>query len=195
MHISWARLASFYHLGVISDPLIVFKFHNETHDPKGQENKIYTIVKGRETFYRRHTVPLTSCSAVKYVLKTDCSTQNFPSLKHLISKTDFTAKKYSGQGSFKVEKGTIDKLLFLLKTIGIYPLQVSMILWRPNNSTKSQEYSSDMPCYRSLKTNTIFNISFLNVFCCCFFFFFCFTNFIISITCFNNLAIKYLKTF
>ena len=36
--------------------------------------------------------------------------------------------KYSGQGSFKVKKGTIDKLLFLLKTIGIYPLQVSMIL-------------------------------------------------------------------
>ena len=24
----------------------------KTHDPKGQENKIYTIVKGRETFYR-----------------------------------------------------------------------------------------------------------------------------------------------
>ena len=38
-----------------------------------------------------------------------------------ISKTDFTAIKYSGQGSFKVKKGTIDKLLFLLKTIGIYP--------------------------------------------------------------------------
>ena len=37
--------------------------------PKGQENKIYTIVKGRETFYRRHTVPVTSCSEVKYVLK------------------------------------------------------------------------------------------------------------------------------
>ena len=31
--------------------------------------KIYTIVKGRETFYRRHTVPITSCSEVKYVLK------------------------------------------------------------------------------------------------------------------------------
>ena len=44
MHISWARLASFCHLGVISDPLIVSKFHNEIHDPKGQENKIYTIV-------------------------------------------------------------------------------------------------------------------------------------------------------
>ena len=60
MHISWARLASFCHLGVISDPLIVSKFHNETHDPKGQENKIYTIVKGRETFYRHHTVPVTA---------------------------------------------------------------------------------------------------------------------------------------
>ena len=69
MHISWARLASFCHLGFISDPLIVSKFHNETHDPKGQENKIYTIAKGRETFYRRHTVPVTGCSEVKYVLK------------------------------------------------------------------------------------------------------------------------------
>ena len=44
MHISWARLASFCHLGFISDPLIVSKFHNETHDPKGQENKIYSIM-------------------------------------------------------------------------------------------------------------------------------------------------------
>ena len=64
-----ARLASFCHLGLTSDPLIVPKFHNETHDPKGQENKIYTIVKGRETLYRRNTVPVTSCSEVKYVLK------------------------------------------------------------------------------------------------------------------------------
>ena len=39
--------------------------------------------------------------------KTDCSTQNFTPLKHLISKTDFTAIKYSSQGSFKVKKGTI----------------------------------------------------------------------------------------
>ena len=38
-----------------------------------------------------------------------------------ISETDFTAIKYSGQGSFKVKKEMIDKLLFLLKTIGIYP--------------------------------------------------------------------------
>ena len=44
--------------------------------------------------------------------KTDCFTQNFTSLKHLISKTDFTAIKYSGQGSFKGKKGTIDKLFF-----------------------------------------------------------------------------------
>ena len=68
-YISWARLASFCHLGVISDPQIVSKFNDETHGPKGQENKIYTIVKGRETFYRRPTVPVTSCSEVKYVLK------------------------------------------------------------------------------------------------------------------------------
>ena len=34
---------------------------------------------------------------------------------------DFAAIKYSGQGSFMVEKGMIGKLLFLLKTIGIYP--------------------------------------------------------------------------
>ena len=69
VHISWARLASFCHVGFISDPLIVLKFHNETHDPKEQDNKIYTIVKGRETFYRQHTVPVTSCSEVKYVLQ------------------------------------------------------------------------------------------------------------------------------
>ena len=34
---------------------------------------------------------------------------------------DFIAIKYLGQGNFKVKIGTIDKLLFLLKTIGIYP--------------------------------------------------------------------------
>ena len=33
------------------------------------KKNIYTIVKGRETFYRRHTVPVTSCSEVIYVLK------------------------------------------------------------------------------------------------------------------------------
>ena len=56
-----------------------------------------------------------------YIFKTDCSTQNFTYLKRLIWKMDFTVIKYSGQGSSKVKKGTIDKLLFLLKTIGIYP--------------------------------------------------------------------------
>ena len=63
------QTSSFGNLGHISDPLIVSKFHNETHDPKGQENKIYTIVKGMETFYYRHKVPITSCNEVKYVLK------------------------------------------------------------------------------------------------------------------------------
>ena len=44
MHTFLARLASFCHLGFISDPLIVSKFQDETHDPKGQENKNYTTV-------------------------------------------------------------------------------------------------------------------------------------------------------
>ena len=69
MHIFRVRLASLCHPGPINDPLLVSKFHNETQDPKGQENIIYSIVKGRETFYRHHTVPVTSCSEVKYVLK------------------------------------------------------------------------------------------------------------------------------
>ena len=37
--------------------------------PKDKKIKIYTIVKGRETFYRRNTVPVTSCSEVKFGLK------------------------------------------------------------------------------------------------------------------------------
>ena len=53
--------------------------------------------------------------------KIDCSTQNFTPLKHLVWKMDFTVIKYPCQGSFTVKKGAIDKLLFLLKTIGIYP--------------------------------------------------------------------------
>ena len=79
MQIFWVRVASFGHLGLNSDPLIVSKFHNETHDPKGQLNTIYTIMKSRKTFYRRHTVPITSCSEVNMFLKklsfrnTDCT--------------------------------------------------------------------------------------------------------------------------
>ena len=93
VHIFWAILASFCHLDFISDPLIVSKFHNETHDPKGQENIIYTIVKGRETFYRRHTVPVTSCSEVKYVLKRvsfgskDCTKEPKPECAYFLGQT------------------------------------------------------------------------------------------------------------
>ena len=47
-----ARLVSFVHLGPIINPLMIPKFHNKTNDPKDQDNKIYTIVKGREPFYR-----------------------------------------------------------------------------------------------------------------------------------------------
>ena len=52
VQIFWAILASFSHLGLIRDPLMVSKFHNGIHDSKGHENKINIIVKGRETFYR-----------------------------------------------------------------------------------------------------------------------------------------------
>ena len=45
------------------------KLQNGIDDPKGLENKIYTMMKGRETFYGDHTVPITSCSEVQYVLK------------------------------------------------------------------------------------------------------------------------------
>ena len=48
---------------------MVSKLDNKTYDSKGQENKIYSKVKGRETLYQRHTVQVTSCSEVKYVLK------------------------------------------------------------------------------------------------------------------------------
>ena len=41
----WARLASFGHLGLISDHLMVSKLYNGIHDCKGQVNTIYTAVK------------------------------------------------------------------------------------------------------------------------------------------------------
>ena len=50
VQVFWARLASFGPSGTISDPLKVSKFYNGVQDPKGHENKIYTIVKGRRCF-------------------------------------------------------------------------------------------------------------------------------------------------
>ena len=44
---------------------MVSKFHNGIHDHKEQVHTIYTIVKGSKTYYRRHTVTLTSCSEVE----------------------------------------------------------------------------------------------------------------------------------
>ena len=55
-----ARLACFGQLGLISDPQISSKLQNRINDPKGLENKIYTMMKGRETFDGDHTVPITS---------------------------------------------------------------------------------------------------------------------------------------
>ena len=50
----WARLASFGQLGIISDPKISSK---GIKDLNGLENKIHTMMKGRETLYYDHTVP------------------------------------------------------------------------------------------------------------------------------------------
>ena len=64
----WARLPSrFGQLGLISDPQISSRLQNKINDPKGLENKIYTITKGRETFYSDHTVPIISCSENQYM--------------------------------------------------------------------------------------------------------------------------------
>ena len=49
-----ARLASFGHLGPMSDLQISSKLQNGINDPKGLENKVYTMMKGRETFLRSH---------------------------------------------------------------------------------------------------------------------------------------------
>ena len=55
-------------LGLNSDPRIFSKLQNEINYPKGLENKIYTMMKDREIFYGDHTVPITSCSEVQYIL-------------------------------------------------------------------------------------------------------------------------------
>ena len=64
---SWARLASFCQLGFISDPLIVSKFHNETHDSKGQENKIKA--ENEAWFYSKVTV--SSCAKIVFSVYTE----------------------------------------------------------------------------------------------------------------------------
>ena len=66
VQVCWARLASFGQFCLHSDPQIP-KLKNETNDPKGLENKIYTMMKGRETFYDDYTVPITNFSEVQYV--------------------------------------------------------------------------------------------------------------------------------
>ena len=88
VHTSRARLASLCLSGPTSDPPIVSKFHSETHDPKGQENKIYTIVKGRQTFYRRHTVTPAVVKSNKYVLKRYPAKELKPECAHLQGQTN-----------------------------------------------------------------------------------------------------------
>ena len=54
---------------LVSDPQISSKLQNGINDPKGIDNKIYTMMKDRETFYGDHKVPITSYSKVQYVLQ------------------------------------------------------------------------------------------------------------------------------
>ena len=65
VQVFWGRLASFGQLGLISDLQISSKLQNRINDPKGLENKICTMMKGRETVYGDHTVPMSSYSDVK----------------------------------------------------------------------------------------------------------------------------------
>ena len=53
----------------IRDPLIVSKLHDETHDSKGQENKILHYNEGQGDVLPPPQVRVTSCIEVKYVLK------------------------------------------------------------------------------------------------------------------------------
>ena len=45
---------------------MVLKVHNRIHDCKGHANKIYTVVKGSDALYRRHTVPLQAIGSKMY---------------------------------------------------------------------------------------------------------------------------------
>ena len=49
-------------------PQIYSKLQNGINDPKELENKLYTMMKGRETFYSDHIVPITSCSEVLFTI-------------------------------------------------------------------------------------------------------------------------------
>ena len=59
---------SYGQLGLISDPQIYFKVPkwHQWSQIKGLEKKIYTMMKGSETFYGDHTAPITSCSVNIY---------------------------------------------------------------------------------------------------------------------------------
>ena len=67
VQVFWGRLASYGQIGLISDPQIYSKLQNGINDTKELENKIYTMMKGRETLYGDHTVPITSCSEVHWI--------------------------------------------------------------------------------------------------------------------------------
>ena len=69
----WPRPAIFLQLGLISDPLISWKLQNEINHPKGQENKINTVMKGRETFLRWTHCPSHQLKWSAHVSLSECN--------------------------------------------------------------------------------------------------------------------------
>ena len=90
----WARLASFGQLGLISNPQISSK-SQILNDPKGLENNIYTMMKGRETIYDDHPVPITSCSEVKFSFKR----LSFGSKDYITEQKTVESTSFLGQNS------------------------------------------------------------------------------------------------
>ena len=59
-----ARLASFGHVGFISDPLIISMFHNKTHDPKEQEKNLHYSEGQGDCIYYINVLQQTACLVV-----------------------------------------------------------------------------------------------------------------------------------
>ena len=53
VQVFWARLSSFSLLCLTGGPLTVSNFNNRIQDSKGLDNKIYTIMKDKETIHAR----------------------------------------------------------------------------------------------------------------------------------------------
>ena len=62
------------------------------NDPEGLENKIYTMTKGRETFYGDHTVPITSYGKVQHVQALSFGSKDYTKELKTVEYTSFLAQ-------------------------------------------------------------------------------------------------------